>query len=415
LNKVLYGRLRSNVFWNIATEVLTKGAVFLGMIYLARTLGVENFGWFAFIQSVVLIIWVFPDVGIGTYGIKAVAQNKNALASIVDPMITMRAGFGAVIFVISGVAILLFSTQEWGFKAAMLAGAFYLLTYTLYPDWLLKGLESFRILAIGGLVYSACFLLGIFWFVQDSQDLWVAMLIWSSSFGVSSVLLFFLLGKLGVQIRLNFDTRLWRQHLGESLYVMLSGFLSATYHQLPIIFLGLILSKAEVGLFSPPFKLVTIASAFGFYIASGVFPIMADLYSKNAREFKYVTNLLTILFLVFGLFIALAMGGFSETIISVLFGSKFLGSAQYLGILVWLVPIQLIRYRYAFHLRATELQKYQFIPFAVVLPMVAGVGIGLFAGGILTIVNICRALVVLDALILVQFILLCRLADGRCK
>jgi O-antigen/teichoic acid export membrane protein len=55
----------------------------------------------------------------------------------------------------------------------------------------------------------------------------------------------------------------------------------------------------------------------------------------------------------------------ASQLIKLLFGNQYEGSISIFRILIWLLPIQFIRYKYTTAFRSTGYQKYQIPPFAI--------------------------------------------------
>jgi hypothetical protein len=56
-------RVASNFLWSIVSEAIAKCVFFLTTIYLARNLGVSNFGLFTLAQTITLYFWLAVDMG----------------------------------------------------------------------------------------------------------------------------------------------------------------------------------------------------------------------------------------------------------------------------------------------------------------------------------------------------------------
>jgi hypothetical protein len=56
-------RVASNFLWSIVSEAIAKGVFSLTTIYLARNLGVSNFGLFTLAQTITLYFWLAVDMG----------------------------------------------------------------------------------------------------------------------------------------------------------------------------------------------------------------------------------------------------------------------------------------------------------------------------------------------------------------
>lgn len=83
-------RVASNFLWSIVSEAIAKCVFFITTIYLARTLGVSNFGLFTLAQTITLYFWLAVDLGINMYGIREIAKDKENAEKIINPLLTLR-------------------------------------------------------------------------------------------------------------------------------------------------------------------------------------------------------------------------------------------------------------------------------------------------------------------------------------
>jgi O-antigen/teichoic acid export membrane protein len=95
-------RVVSNFAWSVLSESLGKGLFFIATLYLARTLGVENFGLFTLAQTFTFYFWGAVDLGTNMYGIRELAKNKDTAEDIINPLLTLRITVGLAVFLLKG-------------------------------------------------------------------------------------------------------------------------------------------------------------------------------------------------------------------------------------------------------------------------------------------------------------------------
>jgi O-antigen/teichoic acid export membrane protein len=370
-SKTITQRISSNLGWTGVSEIIGKGAVFIANIYLARTLGVENFGLFTFAQAITYYFWLGADLGTNMYGIREIARDKEHAEEIINSLFTLRLTSGACIFIIYSLILLVFfSEMASTTKLTFISCGLYIFTFSFFMDWVFKGLEQFRLIALGTFVSSTIYLVGIFLLVKGEGDIIPAALVWSSSFFFGGLSLFYMFhNRLQIKFIPSFNKKVWFMHLKKSVHFTIAGGLSALYNYLPILLTGILFSKYYVGLFSAPFKIISSLSAPGFFIASAFYPVVSDLYVNDRTAFFKAGNKLLLVMLTIGVPAAIVGFYFSKEIIIFLFGGQYLDSIIVFKVLIWLLPLQFIRYKYSTFLRSTEYQKWQFIPISIALVM----------------------------------------------
>lgn len=350
-------RAASNFLWSVVSEAIAKGVFFLTSIYLARALGVSNFGVFTLAQTITFYIWFAVDLGIGMYGIREIAKDKEKVEHIINPLLTLRISSGLIFFTLYTISLLLIDIPP-AKRLVFIGCGLYLLTYSLYSDWIFKGLERFKFIAFGSFVSSTVFLISILYLVKGSDDLISASFIWSLSFLFGSLsLLYFLHRTLGIKYIPSLNLKLWFFHVKESIYFSVSGGLLAIYQYLPILYLSIFFTSYEIGLFSAPYRLIMAIGTAGFMIPMAFYPVFSELYLQDRDEFRKTHGKFQKIMLSLGIPVGVLGVLFGDEIISLFFGSQYIQAAGVFKILIWLVPLYFLRYTYGSVLLACGFQR----------------------------------------------------------
>lgn len=373
--KSINQRITHNFLWSFLTEAVSKSILFLANIILARRLGVEAFGLFTFAQTTIFYVWVGSDVGTYMYGIREISRNRPNEETVINPVLTMKLCFGAIIFILYTLSIIcLVKNLNLTQRLTFIGCGVYLVTYPTYIDWVLKGMEKFHFLVFATFLYSMAFLASIMYVVKDGNDVVIAAFIWSISFLFGGVPLFFILKyKLKKNYRISFKLSQWGFHLRKSVFFALSGILSMAYNYIPIFIMGVMLGNYDIGIFSVSYKLISVLSAPGYYISMAIFPIISDLYARSIGDFKRLSPKFFAINLSLGLLMALFCFVFAETLILTLFGKQYVDSICILKILAWILPLQFIRYIFSSSIASTEYQKFQAIPIGITIIFFAAI------------------------------------------
>jgi len=345
----------------MVSEGIGKGIFFLANIYLARVLGVKNYGLFTFAMSLTYYFWLAVDLGTNLYGIREIARHKNDIEAIINPLLTMRITAGILVF-------LFYLAVVWSIdipkvnKLVFTGCGMYLITYSFYPDWIFKGLEQFRFIAYAGLSSSLTFILVIITMVSLKQDVALAAFLWSLSYLVGSILLFYLLlKKQSIKIRPVFGVKIWRFHLKESLFFMLSGSLMMIYQNFPIIILAIFFGDYEIGIFSAPYRIITFITSFGFLLSMAIYPVFTEIYVSNRALFYKAHRYYRFSMFAIGLVLCLLSIFAAKYIIFYLLGSAYKASIKIYSILSLLIPLALLRFSFGSIILATGYHRYHFL------------------------------------------------------
>lgn len=354
-------RVIGNSFWNILSEALAKGAVFIANIFLAQTLLADGYGMLVLAQSIVMYFTLAADLGISMYGIRQIAQlsDKSGVTAVVNPLVTFRALLGMATFLGYLAFISVFAARIHAEHALLIAAGTYLLTSSISVDWILRGLERFRLLAVSSLFSGGALLSALFLFVDDSADAWLAALAWSTSSLAALAIQLIGLSRLGVELRPRFALGVVLKHLRSSIYFTISGAFAAGYFYLPLILCAAALDAENLGLFAAPYRLISTLTAPGFFISAALYPILADLYVKDRSAYARLLRWFGFAMVLLGIVPAFICHYWSSEIVALLFGNDFTASAPIFGMLALLLPLTLLRYKYTLSLTASNGQHLQ--------------------------------------------------------
>lgn len=382
INGTIRSGLFANVAWNSFSQILSRASFLGANVLLARRLGVDHYGPLILSQSVATYIWLLADLGTSVYGIKAVARSRDDLTGVIGPLRSLRVVASGVVFFICATMALLIPLPSSLSVPLIVASSTYLISASLSAEWVLKGLERFDLVAFGAGGFGFCYLLGTLAFVKGQDDSVTAAWVWSASQCAASVVHLRVIRSLKLPMRMNFGVRMWWRHLRESMVFASAGGLSSTYMYLPMLIGGRVLSRQLLSLFSAPYGIVTSLTAPGHYIASACLPRLAESYSRDKSYFSRISRRLRMLLLCSGAVVAGVGWIFSGSIIRLLLGKEYMASETAFSILLWLLPVDFVRYSFTNAFQASDYQSYQVLPFGIgILLLVVAYALMAVTGG----------------------------------
>jgi len=367
-------RLRSNLLGIAASEGIGRGSLLLANLYLARSLGVERFGLFSLAQTLVLCFWMAADFGTGIYGVREIAKDKPGAPQLIRSLLSMRLVFSIAVFVLYLGAIQLIDVSADEQKILLPCGL-YLITFSLYPDWIFKGFENFALISLGSLAVAAVYLGGSVCFVHHPEDAGKAALLWSTSYLVAAALMFVVLyRKHGIGIGLSMAPREWMSHGRSSFFFATSGCLLLLYHYLPILILRICSSNHEVGIFFAPFRIILTIGAASFLIPSSFYPVLSELFHADRYKFETTRRKLYVMMMFLGLPIGVVGYLLSDRVVGLALGEQYSASIGIFAIIVWLVPLYFVRNAIRIALLAGNKQRW--LSFSLLVGVLVTVAIG---------------------------------------
>jgi O-antigen/teichoic acid export membrane protein len=346
MNESFNRRVSSNFLWSLVSEATSKGVVFVTNIYLARVLGVSQFGVFALAQTITFYFWCAADLGLNLYGIREIAKAREQAPQVINVLLTLRAVSGAVAFLLYTLTIFLVDMPVPR-KLAFIGCGLYLMTFALYTDWIYKGLERFKYIAYGSFLSSGAFLVATVSLVRSGNDLVKASFLWSLSFLLGSVSLLFLLSRSqGIRLRPDFRFDEWLLHIKSSVHFSISGILWAICRFLPVVLIGWYYTSYEVGLFSAPYRIIIALGVAGFMIPMAFYPALSEMYLRNRTAFLEINRKLRRIMFIVGLTVGIAGTVYGDVLIEMLFGDQYAKGVPVFRILVWFMALYFIRQAY---------------------------------------------------------------------
>jgi O-antigen/teichoic acid export membrane protein len=277
------------------------------------------------------------------YAIREIAKDKPNASQLVGPLLSIRLTAGLVAISIYSLCLLLVDMESLR-KLTFLGCGLYLAVYALYTDWVLKGLEKVAYLAAGTLVSSVFFLGGTLFLVKGSGDVATASFVWSLSYLPGAILVLYCLQKrVGIRIRLSLHPREWWSHIKGSIWFALSHGLMIVYQNLPVVLLGGISTSHDVGIYASAYRIILTAYGASYLIYVASYPVLSDTYANDRQRFKKVFLRLVAMLLSLSGGAGIVCTLFAPQIIALLLGDQYRESVAIFRILIWLLPLFLIR------------------------------------------------------------------------
>ena len=154
-------RILGNTIWITLAQGIGKLAAFILLIFIARYLGDELYGKFSFATSLVGIMVVLANFGMGTLLIREVARKKELTKKYLENILVLKIFFSAITFGLIYLALIILQKDAITVQLTLLAGIFILINsfeilfYTVFRAW-----EKMKFEAISKMVYDFS-LLGI--------------------------------------------------------------------------------------------------------------------------------------------------------------------------------------------------------------------------------------------------------------
>ena len=302
---------RKRIFNNFISLSVVQGlSIFFPLIifpYLLQILGVEGFGVFTLLQTVIMYADLLVSFGFGLTATKHIAKNisdKEKTNNIITSVYFIK----IILFLIPLILFLiaaLFIPYLRNHFVLILISCMYVLGNLLFPDWYFQGIQKMRNITIVAFVSKCISLLLIILFVKHRTDVGYAIMAISVGNFIAGLVGFFILIKsISIKIKLA-PRRYILSFFKESGYVFSSIILVPLYSSVNIFILRAFTNPLMVGYYAIAEKIFSAVSMLTSIANRTFYPHLSQLYSKSVEAYKKNVQKISLLFLLSFAFLGL--------------------------------------------------------------------------------------------------------------
>ena len=301
--------------WLVIAQFLTRIIGFFYTIFLARNLGVEDFGLFSVGLAYFSIISSFSDFGFNRYLIREISKEEGKKWELIWNLLMLRLTLICSLFAIFALILYQLDSDKIRVNIILLSSLAVLpQTIALTFDGVFIALRKLQYSAISSIISSfSTVLIGLFLISRGFAIYGAvnALILGQLIFALTFLILIYL--KLGMKLT---DVKLSviKEALKGSLPYGLLGILGLLYFRIDTIMLSYLRGNFETGIYGASYRFLEavafIPSAFSF----ALFPVLAKLHERKSK--------IEIRHLYFKSIKIMGILGFSVTIIFLLFASE---------------------------------------------------------------------------------------------
>jgi polysaccharide transporter, PST family len=328
-----------NVGWLLVRHLATVAWSAIATFYLARVLGISEFGLLLFAQTIVGYFVLLVDNALQLAGTREVAASHEP--RLIVEFILLRIGFALLVAVTLGFGVWLWPTTE-SMRLVLTASILWLIPSALHTGWVFQGLQRTAIPALTEMVFALGYLGGLILFVHSERDILLAPILQftagSLSSGILLVSVWRSIRSSPVPDRTSFDRRIYFRGSGSIVAVTALG---AAQLNSSIVLLGFLASPDAVAWFGAAHKVLYPFLSLASVIGAGILPMMVKVpHDESGSLTPFLSSLLK---LTLSLATPLAIAGtlLAVPIMDALYGRDYLPGAGAFRVLVWIVVLVL--------------------------------------------------------------------------
>ena len=288
--------ITKSYIYNLIYQIIITIIPFLVTPYLTRILGANNLGIYSYTFSIVTIIYLFSALGINTYGQREIAynqDNKKEYSKIFFELIIIRA-FSTFLALILSIIITII---EQKYQTYYLIFNIYIIANLFDITWFYQGLEKFKTITIRSTIIKIIYLISVFLFIKNTNDLNIYILLFSLMTLFSNISLWINIRKI-----INKPDKLEiKKHIKSVLNFFIPQIAAIIYSIVDKIMLGIIGTNIkEVSFYEQASYIVkTILMIITITNSIMVSKISYEYNKKNLEKIKtYLTNTINFIWII---------------------------------------------------------------------------------------------------------------------
>lgn len=292
-NQARKGKAGRTLLSNFAslTVLQVAGYVFplITLPYLARVIGVENFGRIAFASSVIVWFQTFVDWGFNYSATREVARHSedpDTLSRILSTVLQAK----LLLMLVAFALLLALSAVIPAFADARLLLVFTFLLvpgHILFPDWFFQGVQRMKYLTVLNLLAKALFTLLVFVVVRQRADYLYQPLLTSAGYlAAGLVALYVIVWRWHIKLRPQPWPTVIRT-IRSSTDIFINQIVPNLYCSLGMVLLGSFHGAVANGILDAAWRFYSIVQNIFLNVSRTFFPFFATNLSKHHVYAKY--------------------------------------------------------------------------------------------------------------------------------
>lgn len=340
LSHKLGGEMRAiiaNTGWLFADRILRMGVGLFMTVWVARYLGVEQFGILNYATAFVALFSPISTLGLDAIVVRSIVREPEKKEEILGTAFWLKlpGGIAAFILALSTIFVVRYNDHLTIFLVAILSSVGIFQSFDIIDLWFQSQVQSKYTVIAKNTVFIIITMIKIILIMMQARLLAFAwVLLAETALGaVGLIIVYRVKGNSILLWRWSFS--LAKTLIKESWPLILSGLTVMIYMRIDQIMLGEMLGDKAVGIYSAATRISEVWYFIPTAITSSFAP--AIFAAKQKSEVLYYQRIkqLVSLMLVLSVIISLPMTFISEPIIMILFGNNYVAAGSVLAIHIW--------------------------------------------------------------------------------
>lgn len=340
--------------WLVFAQILTKIIGFFYTIFLARNLGVSDFGLYSLGLAYFSIISSFSDFGFNRYLIREISKERRKIWELLCNLIMIRLTLICFIFALFSIFLYIFDADKTRVSIILLSILAVLpQTIALTFDGVFIALRKLQFSAAAAFAASlSTVLIGLYLITNNFGVYGAVNALILGQFIFATVFVVLLYLREGVEISQIKLSAIKKALLGSLPYSLL-GILGLLYFKIDTVILSYIRGNFETGIYSAGYKFLEALAFIPNALSFALFPKFVSLHLEKKEKLKQMLFKSIKLMFSLGILVMIAYLLILPIIINI-FLPKFSSAITVIRILSFAIPLMFIHVSAASVLLSTD-------------------------------------------------------------
>ena len=338
-------RIAGNFAYLLGAEVVCRGASVVATLALTSRLGASGYGRIEFAFSIVFWLVLIVRDCFETIVTREVARHPRITRALVNHVLAVKIALASTLFLlVAGVSGL--TLADPADRRLLGLYGLLLITTSLGIDFVFRGTERMRLVAVSLCVRTGLYCAGVFLCVRDPSQVGRVPLLLVGGEAVGIALVWWYYSKEYGLPRPQFRRRFLNVILKRGRAAALIQLSQAVLVTVDLLIVGFLSGSSDVGRYGAPHRMVAAAMGFGLIFQHVVFPSISRGWRKPNEEGRRLLET-AVRVLMLG-YVPLAVGAtaLSGPLVALLLPAGFRDSDVLLAVGVWKAPLFSLAFLY---------------------------------------------------------------------
>jgi len=333
--------LTQNTTYYTAALVFQKILAFVYFAFLARGLGVEDLGKYAFAFSFTTLFSVFVDVGMSSVLTREIAKDRSKAKEVLSNVLGMKIVMSVFVYIFIVILVNILDYSAITKILVYITGLIMLLDNFSSSFWAtLRGNQNLKYESLGIILFESVIVaLGLIFLYLGMGVIWVVLSTLLGSFFLCCFSFFQIRKHLELKPGIVWDKKILKMLLKISWPFALTGIFARLNTQIDTVFLSKLgcfgeMCDINVGIYSIATKITLAVHFIPLAFTAALFPAMSEYFVSNKEKFARIFEKSIRYMMIIGVPLSAGIFSLAPAFVPQVFGSEYVLSILPLQILI---------------------------------------------------------------------------------